>query len=176
MRRSSPRERTDQVDFTAGVSGTDLIIDINGYYVGSVQSRVSGTALGGSSIRTVNADGTVTCETDDDTTYLAGVGLSLVGATFSLNTTFTDDRYWKQGGNFGTGAGDYIGTTDGQPLEVRVGGSRCFRFQAGGTVIGGGSTNAATAGVATATIGGGSSESRDRKLGDGRRRTRESCG
>jgi hypothetical protein len=151
-----------QVDFTAGVSGTDLIIDINGYYAGSVQSRVTGACAAGSSIRTVNADGTVTCETDDNTTYSAGLGLLSLANTFSLNTTFTDDRYWKQGGNSGTTpATDYLGTSDNQAFEIRVNGSRVLRLEPSlrPNVIGGSSSNGVTPGVTGATIGGGESNS-----------------
>jgi hypothetical protein len=36
------------------------------------------------SIKTIAADGTVTCEADNDTTYGAGLGLALNGTTFSL--------------------------------------------------------------------------------------------
>ena len=43
------------------------------------QARVSGACAAGSAVRVVNADGTVTCEADDDTTYSAGAGLTLVG-------------------------------------------------------------------------------------------------
>jgi hypothetical protein len=50
-----------------------------------LQQRVSGSCTTGNAIRVVNADGTVTCEADDDTTYSAGTGLSLVGGQFSVN-------------------------------------------------------------------------------------------
>ena len=49
----------------------------------TIQSRVGGTCDPGSSIRLVNQDGTVACETDDDTTYSAGTGLALDGTEFA---------------------------------------------------------------------------------------------
>jgi hypothetical protein len=103
--------------FLAGVSGTELIIDVNGYYVeaptstaditavtagtgllggatsgdatlsvdpATTQSRVTGACAAGSSIRTINENGTVTCEVDTDTnttyTVAVGGGLSLNGS------------------------------------------------------------------------------------------------
>ncbi|MDI7269651.1 MAG: hypothetical protein QME96_16810, partial [Myxococcota bacterium] len=49
------------------------------------QRRVGATCAAGSSIRVVNADGTVVCETDDGATYTAGAGLNLVGTQFSAD-------------------------------------------------------------------------------------------
>jgi microcystin-dependent protein len=93
----------NDTQYTAGnglmLSGNELSIApgaISGDLLGSgaitathvlsseVQLRVSDDCAVGSSIRTIDADGTVTCETDDDTTYAAGSGLSLSGNQFSI--------------------------------------------------------------------------------------------
>lgn len=55
-----------------------------------VQSRISSECPAGSSIRRVNADGTVVCEPDNDTRYDAGSGIALSGTTFSLETSYYD--------------------------------------------------------------------------------------
>ncbi len=77
-------------DITAVTAGTGLT---GGGTTGSVslsadtsylQRRVSSTCAAGSSIRAINADGTVTCEADDNTTYSAGTGLALIGTQFSV--------------------------------------------------------------------------------------------
>ncbi len=49
-----------------------------------LQRRVSSICTTGSSIRVINANGTVTCEPDTDTTYAAGNQLFLSGTTFNL--------------------------------------------------------------------------------------------
>jgi hypothetical protein len=70
-------------------AGTGLTLSDKEFSVdaSSVQSRVSGTCPAGSSIRTINQDGTVTCESDDGGgSYSAGLGLALSGTTFKLQT------------------------------------------------------------------------------------------
>ena len=51
------------------------------------QNRVTGSCPIGSTIRTINTDGSVVCEVDSDinTTYTAGTGLTLTGTVFSNN-------------------------------------------------------------------------------------------
>lgn len=99
----------------------------------------------------------------DVTAVTAGTGL-LGGGTsgdvsLSLDPATTDARYWKLGGNTGTTPGtDFVGTTDAQALELGVGGARAMRLEPTATspnLIGGSSDNAATTGIAGATIGGG---------------------
>lgn len=70
-----------------GLSGTKIISDTN-----FIQSRVSGTCAAGSSIRTINQDGSVACETDDNTTYTTGTGLALNGTKIISDTNYLQSR------------------------------------------------------------------------------------
>jgi hypothetical protein len=102
---------------------------------------------------------------DNDTLYSPGTGLSLVGTTFSLNTAYTDGRYWKLTGNAGTTPGvNFVGTTDNQPLELKTYSTRALRLEPGiygswyiPNVIGGSPGNFVGAGAVGNFIGGGSS-------------------
>ncbi len=77
--------------YTAGaglaLTGTAFSVLTN-----TIQTRVSGTCAVGSSIRAIAADGTATCETDDNTTYSAGAGLALTGTAFSVLTNTIQTR------------------------------------------------------------------------------------
>ena len=71
---------------------------------------------------------------------------------------------WRVGGNAGTiVANHFLGTTDNQPFEIRVNGSRALRLQPdtspanAPSVIGGSSVNMVAPGVVGATIAGGGS-------------------
>lgn len=77
----------------------------------------------------------------------------------SVDTTFTDDLYWRQGGNAGTSPdSDFLGTTDAVPFELHVEGNRALRIEpVGGSpnIIGGWMGNEILDGAIGATIGGG---------------------
>ncbi len=72
-----------------GLGGGGASGDVTLYVMSStMQTRVGSGCPGGQSIRQINQDGTVVCETDDDTTYTAGTGLSLSGTEFSIATAY----------------------------------------------------------------------------------------
>ena len=80
-----------------GATG-DVALAVDPAYV---QRRVAGTCATGSSIRTIAADGTVTCETDDDsgTTYSGGAGITVSGTTVSLSSAgCAAGEVWKWSG------------------------------------------------------------------------------
>ena len=83
-------------DNTTYAAGTGLSLSGTTFNVNpsAVQTRVAGTCAAGSSIRAIASTGAVTCETDTDTntTYSAGFGLTLQGTTFSANTNSIQDR------------------------------------------------------------------------------------
>ncbi len=67
---------------------------------------------------------------------------------------------WQLAGNTGTVSGlHFLGTTDNQPLELKVNASRALRLEPGSfgpNVVGGGASNAVTNGAGAASISGGS--------------------
>ncbi len=124
----------------AGVSGTDLIIDTNGYY--APQTIVN----------TVNGlSGTVT--------LAAGSNISITPSGQTLTVANTAPAAWRLTGNAGTTPGtNFVGTTDNQALELKVNSARAFRLEptsGAPNVIGGFSANSVTSGVVGATIAGG---------------------
>jgi len=95
---------------------------------------------------------------DSDTTYSAGSGLTLSGATFTLDTAVTDARYWNMGGDSGSNpAKDFLGTTDTTPFEIHVGGERVLRLEPADVpnVVSGWAGNNIAADVIGAAISGG---------------------
>ena len=74
---------------------------LDGHDGAYLQKRVANPCPAGSSIRAIEADGTVVCEEDDNTTYTAGTGLTLSGNQLSVNTPYrlpqTDERALRLG-------------------------------------------------------------------------------
>lgn len=132
-------------------AGQGLILDGSTFRVNTalVQSRVTGSCDAGSSVRAIDADGNVECETDD-----AGTG---------------GGEGWLLTGNGGTTPGpDFIGTTDNVPLEFKVNGARVLRIEPEDTpnIIGGYRNNSAAIGVKGATISGGGSQGQENRVHD----------
>ncbi len=100
----------------------------------------------------------------DAVDLVAGTGIS-ISDDGSSQVTITatgggGGSGWNLTGNAGTDpTTDFLGTTDGQPLELRVNSNRVYRIENSAlgipNLIGGHADNAITAGVSGATIGGG---------------------
>ncbi len=108
------------------------------------------------------------CAEDEDSTYLPGDGLQLSGTIFDLRTEFTDELYWRQGGNAGTDpASDFLGTSDKVPFEIHVDSQRAWKIEptvyenqsgdsfSSANLIGGAAANEILDGAAGVTIAGG---------------------
>ena len=102
-----------------------------------------------------------TCANDNDTTYTAGTGLTLNGTAFTLDQTFTDNRYVNVTGDTMSGALTVTGSLSGN--TVSGDGSGLTNLNAGnlasglGSIVGGGVVN--TASGVGATVPGGESNS-----------------
>jgi hypothetical protein len=87
------------------------------------------------------------------------IDVQLAAGHWNQAGTWTGGDYWSLTGNAGTTPGThFLGTTDGQVLELRVAGQRALRLEPTGlspNIVGGHSGNSVTAGVIGATIGGG---------------------
>jgi hypothetical protein len=87
----------------------------------------------------------------------SGAGLTGVNATSlgGLNA----NQFWKTTGNGGTTPANFLGSTDNQPVEMRVNGGRALRLQPGSngvpSVAAGGVSNLVSAGTPGASIAGG---------------------
>lgn len=120
---------------------------------------------------------------DNDTTYTAGAGLTLVGTQFNVvfagtgaaNTVARSDhdhdaRYWKLSGNSGTKPGvNYLGTSDNTPLEFKVNSLRALRLEPTSispNIIAGFPGNNVIAGGVGGTVGGGGASGATNRVTD----------
>jgi hypothetical protein len=120
-------------------------------------SQVTGTLPGGSlSGSYFNAVGL-----NNSLNSFSGNGAGLTSVNAATVGGLAATSFWKTNGNSGTSPanGNFLGTSDNQPLELRVNGLRALRLEPNGNgtpnVIGGYSNNFVTVGVTSATIAGG---------------------
>jgi len=95
----------------------------------------------------------------------SGNGANVTNVNAATLGGLSNSNFWKTTGNAGTLTGaNFIGTTDNQPLELRVNGQRALRlepvvngsnFSNDVNVIGGSSVNFVAPGISGATISGG---------------------
>ena len=133
----------------AGISGTLPAANLNGTYGGAVNFNNGANSFDGSF-------------------YGDFYGASFIGGNFTgdfIGNGSGLSGVWLTTGNSGTTAGaNFLGTTDNQPLELHVYGSRAFRLEptpntgnvsGAVNVIGGSSANLVMPGIHGATIAGG---------------------
>jgi Chaperone of endosialidase len=138
-----PAGTSGSINVFVNASG-NLLIDINGYYraipiVNTVNGLSGAVTLG------------------------AGSNISITPAGQTLTIANTAPAGWSLTGNAGTTAGtNFLGTTDAQPLELKVNGERALRVEPdpfpgtyGPNMIGGFLGNSVTAGKVGGAIGGG---------------------
>ena len=93
---------------------------------------------------------------DNDTTYTAGTGILLSGGAFRFDTAFGDLRYWKLTGNAGTDpATHFLGTTDNQPLIMRVNNQAALKLDVNRSIVGNPALNTVDGNATGAIIAGG---------------------
>ncbi len=96
-----------------------------------------------------------------------GAGLTNLNATTLGGSN--SSGFWQSGGNAGTAAGvNFVGTTDNQPLELKVNGVRALRLEPNPNapnVIGGSAANEVTNGNYGAVIAGGGSSFYPNRVG-----------
>jgi hypothetical protein len=115
-------------------------------------AAINAAALADNSVTTgkLAANAVTSEQLQDGTISESDLSLSLLNGTF-----------WKSSGNGGTTPGThFFGTTDHQPLEVRVNNQRALRLEPTASndtvnVIGGSALNFVATGVLGATISGG---------------------
>jgi hypothetical protein len=98
----------------------------------------------------------------DIVTVSPGQNISLTTSANNIQVSAINN--WNLTGNGGTTAGvNFIGTTDNQPLEMKVGGQRALRLEPNASgapnLIGGGIYNQVDPGIVGVTIGGGGAAS-----------------
>ncbi len=121
--------------------------------------------LAGTVVRSING-------LTDDVLLQAGAGVTLQSANGTITISAVGGGIgngWSLGGNAGTTGGQFLGTTDNRPLELRAGNQTALRLSAatnapgesGVNVLGGFVGNSVATGATGATISGGGKQDAD---------------
>jgi hypothetical protein len=153
-------ESLDTGGFTGGlgfyVNGTG---GANGLGSIEVMRLINGNVGIGTNNPTVKLEVAGTVKATAFSGTFAGNGGGLTNLNAATLGGLNSSSFWKLGGNAGTTAGvNYLGTTDNQPLELKVNGVRALRLEnafGAPNVIGGSPNNLVSPGITGATIGGG---------------------
>ncbi len=153
----SPRQNLTAAPYATYSPSAGLAAQANGVAPASVSA--AGIASG-QVVKSVNG-------LHDDLTLGAGANVTLTPAGQVL--TFSTPSDWHATGNAGTSAGgNFLGTTDNQPLELKVNSARALRLEPGASsvnVIGGYNGNSVAVGAQGATIAGGGSAGMQNTVG-----------
>ncbi len=123
-------------------AGLDLDEHVFSVDTAAIQTRVAGNCPAGQAIRAIAADGAVTCETDDDTVYAAGDGLTLSDGQFHADASlarvdaitptvaaagFVTQAWADQAYGYQAGAGldldEHVFSVDTAAIQTRVAGN-----------------------------------------------------
>lgn len=122
----------------------------------AISAETANSALTAASAATANSATTVALQNGAVTSPKIADGTI---AASDLNGMLLSNTFWRLGGNAGTRLGHFFGTTDDQPLELRVNGLRALRLEHNGdgapNLIGGSPLNYIGPRVVGSTIAGG---------------------
>jgi hypothetical protein len=158
----TPRQRLTPVPAAmySSIAGSATSVAANAITaVGIANSNITAVKIaGGQVVKSLNG-------LTDGVTLSAGTNVTLVADGNGLRISATPGTVvtnagWGLAGNTGTGPANFLGTTDGQPLELRVNNLRALRLENNGAngapnLIAGGPFNQVGPGVIGATIAGG---------------------
>jgi hypothetical protein len=85
----SPRSPVGSVPYALRAAVADRLGSLG---PSDVQARVNGACGANEAIQSINADGSVTCQVDDDTTYAEGIGIDITGNVVSADLAAVQAR------------------------------------------------------------------------------------